>query len=161
MNPRYFRKSVLAAVLLVASLQASATAISLDFNSLPSAQGWTYFTDGTTPEANVFSIAGGVLSMDSTPSLTAAYYKLENVVDPNLRFVLTTRARVLSGDRALAFYVSTNGPLARFNISPGAIIDETNSNIWHFLMPRYSIHIAWKEIFLVITNSALTISKSG
>lgn len=124
-------KSLISAAAIFAIVQAPsyATTITLDFSSLPSAQGWTFFTDGANSESDLFSAIGGVLSMDSTPSLTAAYYKLEGVVDPTLPFILTATARVLSGDRALAFYVSTDTWLARFNLSPGSIIDETNGNV--------------------------------
>jgi hypothetical protein len=124
MNPRYFKKSVLTAVLLFASFQASATAISLDFNSLPSAQGWMYVTSGA-PETDVFSVAGGVLSMNGTLT-NAAYYKLDGVVDPALPFSLAARARVSSGGQALAFYVAAAGQFIGINLSPATIIDETN-----------------------------------
>ncbi|WP_291997084.1 PEP-CTERM sorting domain-containing protein [Candidatus Accumulibacter sp. ACC012] len=57
----------------------------------------------------------------------AAYYKLEGVVDPSLPFSLSARARVLSGGQALAFYAATSAQFAAINLSPTAILDETNA----------------------------------
>jgi hypothetical protein len=104
--------------LLLAGSQAAATTISLDFSTLPSAQGWTYFSDGAL-EADVFSVSGGVLSMNS-PLTKAAYYRIDGVVDPALPFTLTTRARALSALSAswgvLSYYVGTPTQVAAFNV---------------------------------------------
>ena len=103
MNSRYFGKSVLAAGFLSVSLQTSATTISLDFNSLPSAQGWTYNTTGQT-EATIFSVSGTTLHQNSMgtglgPGGTAFQnYTLDNVVDPTKPFTLEVQARVLESE---------------------------------------------------------------
>jgi len=119
-------KSLISTAALFAVVQgvAHATTITLDFTSLPSAQGWTYFSSGAA-ETDVFSVAGGVLSMNGTLT-NAAYYKIEGAVDPALPFSLTARARVLSGGQALAFHVSTDTLFAGIDLSPTTIIDETN-----------------------------------
>lgn len=119
-------RSLISAVAMFAVIQgeARATTIALDFTSLPSAQGWTYFTSGAA-ETDVFSVAGGVLSMNGNLT-TTAYYKLDGVVDPALPFSLATRARVWSGGQALAFYVAAAGQFIGINLSPSTIIDETS-----------------------------------
>ena len=54
---------------LVWSSSAGATTIALDFSSLPSAQGWTYLSDGA-PETSIFSeelgkrMSAGIETMD-------------------------------------------------------------------------------------------------
>jgi hypothetical protein len=62
-------KSLISAAALFAVVQgeAHATTITLDFTSLPSAQGWTYFSPSGAAETDVFSVAGGVLSMKMVP----------------------------------------------------------------------------------------------
>ena len=113
-----------AAVLAVAQAQSYAVDINLDLTSLPSAQGWTYFSSGAA-ESDVFSVAGGVLSMNGTLT-NAAYYKLEGIVNLTLPFTLTATARVVSGGQTLAFYIATATQFAGINLSPTTIIDETN-----------------------------------
>ena len=67
--------------------------------------------------------------MDST-CCNAAYYRLEDIVDPTTPFSLTATARVLPGSgQTLAFYVAAAGEYAAINISPTAILDETNAAI--------------------------------
>lgn len=128
------RISLSAVLLLALSAVADSSrseSATLRFDVLPSAQGWQYFSDGASPpaETTVFTLRDSVLKMDSTPSLTAAYYYLPNVVDPSQPFKISVRARALSGVRPLGFYVSTVGALARFNLSPGAIYDETTGQV--------------------------------
>jgi len=118
-------KFLAAVAFLLAGGQAAATTISLDFSTLPTAQGWTYFTSGAA-ESDVFSVSGGVLSMNGTLT-NAAYYKLEGVVDPLLPFIISARARVLSGGQTLAFYAATSSEFAAINLSPTRIIDETSA----------------------------------
>lgn len=83
--------------------QASGTTLALDFNSLPSAQGWTFNTSGPT-ESSIFSVDGTTLHQDSLgtgigPGGTAfQYYTLNNVVDPTKPFTIEVRARVLQSE---------------------------------------------------------------
>jgi hypothetical protein len=68
-RPRY----LLATLCLLASLCATAArsaplTVTLDFSSLPSAQGFTYLAEGVdagSPEASNFSVAGGVLTQNT------------------------------------------------------------------------------------------------
>lgn len=114
----------IAAVLATSQVQSYAVDISLDFTSLPSAQGWTYVSSGAA-ESDVFSVAGGVLSMNGTLT-NAAYYKLEGIVNPALPFTFSATARVVSGGQTLAFDVATGSQIAGINLSPTTIIDETS-----------------------------------
>ncbi len=110
-------------------LRAESVEASLDFSSLPSSQGWSYFTDSALPESAVFSAASNTLRMNSSFLETAAYYRLGDVVDQSLSFALKTTARVIEGTRALAFYISTAQRFAAISISPTAVYDEANSSI--------------------------------
>jgi hypothetical protein len=106
-------------ILAIASLTATpifATDITLDFSSLPSSQGWVWQTGGPFVfESSVFSVSGGILSMDSPGR---EYYSYTSYLDPNLPFTLTTRARVISGttDTWLDFYVANPTGFANFFI---------------------------------------------
>lgn len=78
---------------------ASATVVTLDFSSLPSAQGWVYEQQNTiAPEASVFSLNGSTLVQDSRGVGFAGQgenaYRLSGVVDPACSFSMETRARV-------------------------------------------------------------------
>jgi hypothetical protein len=82
--------------LLTGAPAGAATNITLGFTSLPSAQGWNYESDGA-PEASIFSVAGGVLTQDTTPGpFSIEGYRRPGVVDPSLPFTLSVRARVLA-----------------------------------------------------------------
>jgi hypothetical protein len=72
----------------------------LTFGTLPSAQGWTYAASGThagTPEASVFSVGGGALSMNtiglSMTSGGSIFYNLSGGITSNENKELLVRAR--------------------------------------------------------------------
>lgn len=83
---------------------ADAQIIRLDFNSLPSAQGWTFASDGT-PETAVFSVGNGLLTQNTVARPDHSWYQMLGVVNPAGPFAIGVRARVLqySGDPANAF----------------------------------------------------------
>ena len=89
---------------------ATAATINLDFNSLPSAQGWTY--DGDPEESTAASVDGTMLDL-STIALgeVGANYRLANALDENMLTTLRLRARVAeyeqisSGSFGLGFNV--------------------------------------------------------
>jgi hypothetical protein len=95
------------------SITAANGTITLDFNSLPSAQGWTYVTGNSgILETNVFSVDGSMLHMDTmSVGFTGLGYKLFNVVDPQLPFTLSVRARVT------AYVVQSPGNPYGFDLS--------------------------------------------
>lgn len=62
-----------------------AQTITLDFNSLPSLQGWTYVSDGA-PEASIFSVSGGVLTQDTDNF--AVRFSAQGIETPPLRSAL-------------------------------------------------------------------------
>jgi hypothetical protein len=71
--------------------------VTLDFGSLPSAQGWTYAS--SPPENNIFSLSGGVLTQNSLGiGGESAYYSLGGVFDSSPLFSLSFRARLLEGE---------------------------------------------------------------
>ena len=85
------------------STSSWATTINLAFDTLPSAQGWQY--QGSVPEASVWSVDGTTLTMNSllgTNGMDAntSVYFMNNIIDPNLPFTISVRARVLQGDTA-------------------------------------------------------------
>lgn len=115
-----FQYVAAASILFCAQSSALAGNATLGFSSLPSAQGWTFFTDSAVPEGTVFSVSGGTLFMDST-TVNGAYYKLDGLVDPSMSFELLARARAVTGGTALAFYVEGGGHLATFHLAPSSI----------------------------------------
>ena len=133
-KPVHFGKKVtktsLAAFLwLLASPNANATTISLDFNSLPSAQGWTYeshnYSGANPSEASVFSVNGSQLTQNTMgKGVTYANYILPNAINPDLPFTISVTARVLqfettgnSSGRATAFYAFADTSKERFGFS--------------------------------------------
>lgn len=91
------------ALLVLFHLQANGGTISLDFNSLPSAQGWTYITSGQT-ESSIFSVDGVTLHQNSLGTGLGAggtayqHYQMDGVVDPTKPFTIEIRARVLESE---------------------------------------------------------------
>ncbi len=78
------------------------TQISLDFHSLPSRQGWIYYSGyetllGGPPEERVCSLRSGALIVDNADLFpdNVASYKLCGVVNPVRPFALTLRLRLL------------------------------------------------------------------
>jgi hypothetical protein len=81
---------------------AYATDVVMTFASLPSAQGWTWVTGGSPPatEAGTWSVAGGVLTLDTmdfeaSPVGALSYYQQNGIVSPPNPVVIELRARVL------------------------------------------------------------------
>jgi hypothetical protein len=86
------------APLLVMATVARGTTISLDFNTLPSAQGWTYRSDGPS-EADSFSVngTGTALILDTRGDPAASVgYEIPGIVDSSAPFTIRMRARVLT-----------------------------------------------------------------
>jgi hypothetical protein len=82
----------------------------LDFNSLPSTQGWQYLAN-TTPaplEEDVFSVDGARLTQDTRGrGSDRAFYVLRNVLDPLIPFTISMRARVVQSETAMPGGVAT------------------------------------------------------
>ena len=76
---------------------ASAAVIDLDFNSLPSAQQWTYRTSLSTDEEDVFSVDGAVLHQNSLGLLDDPRYVWQGTVQ-RTPFDLRFRARLTEFD---------------------------------------------------------------
>src|SRR5579871_2928278 len=129
------------ALLFLASVLVSATSVraqtTLNFNSLPSAQGWTYTADfNSVPEASIFSVSGGVLHQNSFGTSGANFYDIPGIVDPNLPFSLTMRARVpqeefVNGDH-YGFNVAfgTSSQVYQFGFGSGEIDDPSGATIF-------------------------------
>jgi hypothetical protein len=81
-----------------------AATLSLDFNSLPSQQGWTYGTSLGFAEQQIFSVTGTSLIQDSLntgfQSSGRMIYYIDNQIDPSLPFTFEIRTRVLSSPTA-------------------------------------------------------------
>ena len=76
---------------------AADTRIVLTFNSLPSAQGFTYFQGGGIPESRVFSVNGKSLTQNTIGiGQGNPNYAMFGVVDGSKPFVLTVRVRILA-----------------------------------------------------------------
>jgi murein DD-endopeptidase MepM/ murein hydrolase activator NlpD len=85
-------------VVIWMALPAQAQLVELKFDTLPSAQGWTYTTSGA-PESAIFSVDGATLHQNSlgTGSAFQAYI-LFGAVDPTKPFTVDVRARVLQSE---------------------------------------------------------------
>ena len=119
------------------------TNITLNFNSLPSAQGWVFEEVGNSaPESAVFSVSGNVLHQNTIGTgfqgSSHIVYVLPNVVSSNQPFVLTLRARLLqeenlSGNHygfGVGVYAGdTNGGyIAGFSLGAGILLGGGNGN---------------------------------
>jgi hypothetical protein len=88
-----------ALVIALASAEANA-AITLDFNTLPSAQGWSYLGVNTSApnENSVFSVSGGVLTQNTIGVASYApssnRYNLFDALTPGLDYTLEVRAQL-------------------------------------------------------------------
>ena len=88
-------------------LQKSGTTIALDFNTLPSAQGWTYTSDGAT-ETSIFSVSDGILTQNTLAGpYTTESYHMASVISPALPFTVSVRARVIA--ESGAYYANSFG----------------------------------------------------
>jgi hypothetical protein len=86
-----------AADLSVGAITQAGGAITLRFDTLPSAQGWSYVSDGAA-EASIFSVSGSALTQDTDDFAGAAtiqHYQ-RSAVSPSLPFSISVRARVLA-----------------------------------------------------------------
>jgi hypothetical protein len=87
---RYF----VAALFLLCPAAIGAATVDLDFDSLPSAQGWLY--QGHIPESAAFSVDGNTLTLDTLGrGAVLSTYGIGNIIDPDLPFIVSVRARVL------------------------------------------------------------------
>ncbi len=92
---RVVRTLVVAVGGLLIANSVEAQTVTLDFNTLPSAQGWTYESDGAL-ETSIFSVSGGILTQNTLAGpFTFERYRLPGVVDPLFPFTIEVRARVL------------------------------------------------------------------
>jgi hypothetical protein len=96
----------IALLLAVAVVCPAATNITLGFDSLPSAQGWTYASGcapNALPEGSVFSLANGFLRLNTAArgtSFVSGFYELSSLtgIDPSASFIFEARVRVLAVD---------------------------------------------------------------
>lgn len=83
-------------LLYLSSTVAAQGTITLDVNSLPSTQGWIYFSDGS-PETSIFSVSEGILTQNTLAGpFTVERYKRQGVLDPSFPFSIAIRARVVA-----------------------------------------------------------------
>ncbi|QLH51315.1 MAG: hypothetical protein HWD57_17020 [Candidatus Accumulibacter cognatus] len=123
-------KSLLsAAILAVVSWQSHATPITLDFTSLPSAQGWTFVRDAGNTEASVFSVDGHVLTMDSRIG-NANGYDRSSAINPALPYVIKARSRAFDGGISMSFSFANGSKGGALYLSPNALF--TVNSAGHF-----------------------------
>jgi hypothetical protein len=129
---------ILAVVLLApeSSYAQGPSSFSLQFNTLPSAQGWTYFQGDGIPETSVFSVTGTSLIQDTIGiGEHGPNYAMFGVVDGSEPFQLTVRARVLAyeGTQPFGFFfdVRTAAPNQEYAIgfTPASVIDPLGNGI--------------------------------
>jgi RHS repeat-associated protein len=134
MAPPAATKTITESQLAVGQVTTVDGAITLNFDSLPSVQGWTYGTDNLSlvPETRVFAVRDSILYQDSIGiGGTVALYRLPGVVDPRLPYTLSVRARVLAQEPdqmspnscGFLFGVQTGEHLSHICIGPNQIED--------------------------------------
>lgn len=128
---------LVALTVTVSPASAQGVSVELGFDTLPSAQGWEYSRGCWLPpspgldESDVFSLATengvNVLAVDSYFSYhTCPNYYLDGLVDPELPFTLTVRARILayyntpSSPCGLGFVVNVGHEQHDICLGPGA-----------------------------------------
>lgn len=109
----------LALAIILSAGSAKADTIRLNFDTLPSDQGWTY--SGLVPETSVFSVSGGVLTQDGRGlGDTMARYSLWNVIDFTRPFSIDFSLRVIDSDNFPvnygAFQIGAIGPNLQANV---------------------------------------------
>lgn len=117
----------------------AASSIDLKFNSLPSAQGFTYFQSDGIPEANVFSVTGTSLIQNTIGiGQHNPNYALFGVVNGSEPFVLTVRVRILAyetfgvgGPLGFFFDVRTATPNQEYAIgfTPSLVTDPLGNGV--------------------------------
>lgn len=118
------------ASLIFSTHAAQADVLTLDFGSLPSAQGWTYTSGGQSPiaESSVWSLSGGVLSQNSLAAGGRYSYYVNPIVDTTESFSLEFRARVFqeiggtsTNHFAFGVQVEFDDEFYLITLAPGAI----------------------------------------
>ena len=80
-------------ILLAVTVGRTAT-VDLQFNSLPTAQGWSYFG---VPEPTVASVDGTMLTINTIgKGSVSAWYEIPNLVEPDLPFTMSVKARLVA-----------------------------------------------------------------
>lgn len=107
-----------------------AATITLSFDSLPSAQGWSFSSNGAS-EASVFSIVGGNTLAQNTLGLGGggAGYELLGVIDPDVSFSVSFTARILTEETspglgpfgAFTVYAQTGSEVFGIGLGPNRI----------------------------------------
>jgi hypothetical protein len=114
-SPSFQMKSLTRFAFSVAALISAAPSWAfstiLDFDTLPSEQGWSYGNSGSVSETAVFSVGSDTLFQNSTglgfsnnrlvPG-SAPRYVFPGIVDPLLPFTVEVRARVLNAEGDLS-----------------------------------------------------------
>ena len=126
----------LAVALLAPGSARASSSFSLQFNSLPSAQGWTYFQGDGIPETSVYSVTGTSLIQDTIGiGEHGPNYAMFGVVDGTQPFQLTVRARILAyeGTAPFGFHfeVRTASPNQDYAIglSPSRVADANGNGV--------------------------------
>lgn len=124
----------LALTVVTVSNDVAALALTLDFSSLPSAQGWTFSTNGAS-ESDVFSVSSGVLSQDTLglgPS-AGANYQIYGLLTTDADISLTFTARLLSEEGSPTDYgavsagIGFDGFSYAIALRPGEVRDLQNN----------------------------------
>ena len=125
---------------------AVAAEIDLNFNSLPSTQGWTFFTSIGTQENDVFSVDGTALHQNSLGIVDDPKYVWQGVVE-HAPFDLRFRARLTEFDEpfpdAFAFSVllGTGDFFLFIGLGPGfAAIEENITTVQTVFIDTSQFH---------------------
>jgi hypothetical protein len=146
MASRVFVTGSLVAVIVVLTggiPGVAAPTVTLDFGSLPSAQGWDYWAfNNTYPESSAYSVSGGILHQDT---IGAGFegtgnniYVFPISVAPDLPFALRLRARVTAvevpypgQEHPFGFSFAVEGDSAGVGVGVGTFIQNPAGQAVH------------------------------
>lgn len=121
------KAAALVAAVSISSASYAAADITLAFASLPTAQGWSYYSDLSLPESSIFSISNGALIMDSTPGNGEYYYMNDAIDTSTATFSLTAQTKIVSGGYTMSFYFGNGSVSGAIYLSPDSILYQTSS----------------------------------
>ena len=136
----------IAALILMFATEAHAVNLTLNFSSLPSAQGWELVNNTGDNEANLFSIDGTSLTQNTigTGSSGWAYYQMSNILDTTKTYSFDVRVRILGEEftspGAFSFTATAPGWYSRVSLGVNNISIEDAGGEVQFAYDNSAFH---------------------
>ncbi len=160
------------------SITAHAQSISLNFNTLPSTQGWTYsavqgtygnFLPSPVTESSVFSVQHGILTQNTIgQGLLGASYSVKNFADFSLPYTINVTARLLAtenGDNyGFEFGTHENTYVTAIDFHNGYVSDgysSTKAYIDTTVFHNYEMDVSTDGSYKLFIDGNFAFSASG